>query len=360
MWLDLLQWFTEGRCLRTWWLCFLLTRRPVTRPGVTSWWLDPRSNTSVKLWPRTILTTSLSLPAPTPSLPSLSLKVTSHTLKLNCIILIYNLVWFLLLQTFSSRYLILSEACFLKEKVNINIRFFINKWILCLSEGVKKILASTNSTDLFSSCFELPSPSPYRSKPFELSSVNQKQEPKPPFERGKMFEEETKKEDHSVLLEPAVIPSQIKSKFDTVSSSKSKEQSPTPQSSLESETSTAKMEKLCCASKAGLRCCTVLKTKPRSLPSSPTFCRRNTVPMMSSEFFSRLSARKNQVLSKYSSDEDPLQRIVCDSLRKKPFYDHPLFKPPSANPPTREGKSSTSMQHPLRYVNALSMTIVFT
>lgn len=223
-------------------------------------------------------------------------------------------------------------------------------------EGVKKILASTNSTDLFSSCFELPSPSPYRSKPFELSSVNsQKEEPKPSFERGKMFEEEVKKEDHSVLLEP----SQIKSKFDKVSSDKSKELSPVPQSSLDSEKSGTKTEKGCCASKAELKCCTVLKTKPRSLPSSPTFCRRNTVPLMSSDFFSRLSARKNQVLSKCSGDEDPLQRVVCDSLRKKPFYDHPLFKPPSTSQPAREGKSSTSMQHPLRFVNALNKAIFF-
>lgn len=229
-------------------------------------------------------------------------------------------------------------------------------------KGVKKILAQTNSTDLFSSCFELPSPFhgaderkpsfyadiEYGVKSSTLDAVDSKHCTQLPYANEKSSSRRRKSADDkgsrdsgnsSIVIEPVIKPSEIKKCSSTSTkykSSSGKEKTiknkknefdwqscanPTSVSSSSSSSS-------CNTSSATLRLKDDNKSnpksdpsverfdkfKPSSLPSSPTFCRRRATFSTGSAFSPVEEIAANACTNSYS-------KKICSSL-----FLHPLYK----------------------------------
>lgn len=210
-------------------------------------------------------------------------------------------------------------------------------------KGVKKILASTNSTDLFSSCFELPSPSPFRTeKPFDMLSESHKHDENHKIENS----------EQSVVIEPVLKPSQLKSncrlKLTSDKSEQSKNISDTARLvAIESSLKSSDVSAVLSNTESG--CCAGLKTKPRSLPSSPTFSRRRTMQTLSANIFSSFQSEKQSVCQ-ITHDEETAKRTCSETTRKRipSLFSHPLFKTHEGNAQENSKTPPSSIVHPLR------------
>ncbi|XP_065212545.1 serine/threonine-protein kinase unc-51 isoform X2 [Planococcus citri] len=239
-------------------------------------------------------------------------------------------------------------------------------------KGVKKILAQTNSTDLFSSCFELPSPFhgaderkpsfyadiEYGTKTSTLDVVDSKHRAQLPYanEKSSSYRRKSAEDkpncvrecvNSSIVIEPVIKPSEIKkcsstsNKFKSSSNNKEKtikdKRSSKTNSGDEldwqsranaSPVSSSSSSSSCNTSSATLRLKDDHKSKndaaverfdklkPSSLPSSPTFCRKRATFSNGSTF-------------KYPAEEIAPATCAADSYSKKicsSLFLHPLYK----------------------------------
>lgn len=230
-------------------------------------------------------------------------------------------------------------------------------------KGVKKVLAQTNSTDLFSSCFELPSPfhDSDECKPSFYSDLTvTKMATELPNTIDVSFSncspiESRPSHRSSILIEPVVKPSEIRKSSSTVFKSQTssddaftvtkfgrkikssvtaaasvESSEPKKQMNTSSLSSSSSSSSSCNTSSATLRLKDETKTeterltagrrekcKPSSLPSSPTFLRRRA------SFPSSFSLCKNDEIQNSTPDclaNNTTSKKVCSSLYLDPIY----------------------------------------
>lgn len=229
-------------------------------------------------------------------------------------------------------------------------------------KGVKKILAQTNSTDLFSSCFELPSPfygtderkpsfyADIEHGPEKVDSTDSKNYAQLPYatdrssSSGKLAEGKSLREssNSSIIIEPVVKPSEIKKcssnsykfksssdesknvqnkkkpKADDAECQKSTNPSSVSSSSSSSSCNTSSVTlrlKDESKSKDDISVSRFNKFKPSSLPSSPTFLRRRATYSDVPNFKCPAEGITP------NSSPDNYSKKICSSL-----FLHPLYK----------------------------------